>query len=129
VHRLGSQIPDGTIIGARGPFDMFAPDTKLNQWFFGEYTKKYQQAPNYASYKVTLALLGLKTAWEKAQEGNGGQAPNQDQVIAAFEHLEFEAPSGEVKMALGKGHQAVYEMVYGTVKHENGKLTMTDVVR
>lgn len=129
VHRLGDQIPDGTIIGARGPFDMFAPDTKLNQWFYGAYSDKYGQAPNYASYKVTLALLGLKTAYEKAKAANGDNAPGQDQIIKAFEHLSFEAPSGEVRMALGKGHQAVYEMVYGTVKHENGKLVMTDVVR
>lgn len=129
VHRLASQIPDGTIIGARGPFDMFAPDTRLNKWFYGEYSTKYKQAPNYASYKVSLALLGLKTAWEKASSANGNQAPSQDQVIAAFEHLTFEAPSGTVEMALGNGHQAVYDMVYGTAKHENGKLVMTDVIR
>ena len=28
--RLGAQMPDGTIIGARGPYGVFAPDTALN---------------------------------------------------------------------------------------------------
>ncbi len=43
-------------------------------------------------------------------------APTQDQVIAAFEGLTFETPSGTIKMALGKGHQAVEATVYGSAK-------------
>ena len=31
INRLGTKIPDGTIIGARGPFGPFAPDNELNQ--------------------------------------------------------------------------------------------------
>lgn len=129
LHRLGKQLPDGTIIGARGPFDVFAPDTELNRWFYGEYSKQYQAPPNYASYKIAIALLGLKSAYEKASPEGSGQAPSQDQVIAALENLSFETPSGTVEMALAKGHQAVYDMVYGTVKHVDGKLKMVDVVR
>ena len=30
LHRLGSTIPDGTIVGARGTHGVFAPDSKLN---------------------------------------------------------------------------------------------------
>ena len=30
INRLGTKIPDGTIIGARGPFGPFAPDTELS---------------------------------------------------------------------------------------------------
>lgn len=31
ITRLGSRMPDGTIVGARGPFAMFAPDTALHR--------------------------------------------------------------------------------------------------
>ena len=61
--------------------------------------------PNYAAYKATNALLGLKAAYEKAQKA-GAQTPSQEQIIAAFENLAFEGVGGTVRMALGKGHQA-----------------------
>ena len=41
-------VPDGTIIGARGPHSVFAPDNELNRWFRSTYEKRYGTAPpNY----------------------------------------------------------------------------------
>ncbi|MFP5406199.1 MAG: ABC transporter substrate-binding protein, partial [Gammaproteobacteria bacterium] len=71
--------------------------------------------------------LGVKAAYEKAQAANGGKAPDQDQIIAAFEHLTWEGPGGKVTLGLGKGHQAVQGTAYGTVKQVDGKPTMVDV--
>ncbi len=127
VEKLGAQIPDGTIIGARGPFDMFSPDTPLNRWFRKLYIDKYGVPPTYPAYKMVQAILGVKLAYEKAKAANKGKAPNQDQVIAAFEHLTFEAPGGKVEMATGKGHQAVQGTSYGTLKHEKGKATVVNI--
>jgi len=127
MYKLGSQVPDGTVIGARGPFDMFAPDTELNRWFRKAYQDKYGVPPTYPSYKMAQALLGLKSAYDKARSSNGNKAPGQEQVIAAFERISFEAPGGKVQMALGKGHQAVQGMVFGTVKHNGNQVTYVDV--
>jgi branched-chain amino acid transport system substrate-binding protein len=127
IQKLGGQIPDGTVIGARGPFDMFAPDTALNLWFRKAYQDKYGVPPNYPAYKMAQAILGVKSAYEKAKAANKGKTPNQDQVIAAFENLTFEGPGGKVQMSTGKGHQAVYGTAYGTIKHEKGQVTMVDV--
>jgi branched-chain amino acid transport system substrate-binding protein len=127
VQKLGGQIPDGTILGARGPFDMFAPDTPLNRWFRKAYQDKFGVPPTYPAYKMAQAILGVKSAYEKAKAGNKGKAPNQDQVIAAFENLTFEGPGGKVQMSTGKGHQAVQGTAYGTVKHEKGQVTLVDV--
>ena len=33
MYRLAKQLPDGTILGARGPHGVFAPDNELNRWF------------------------------------------------------------------------------------------------
>lgn len=128
LDKLGKQIPDGTIIGARGTFGYFAPDTELSRWFKDAYTSRNDIAPTYPTYKFANAVLGLKAAWEKAQADNDGERPSTEQVIAAFENLTFEGTGGEVRMALGKGHQAMYDTAYGTVKHgDDGTIEMVDV--
>src|SRR6266542_3220664 len=125
THKLAGQIPDGTIIGARGPHGAFAPDNDLNKWFRTIYQDRYVLFPNYPAYHMSQAILGLKAAYEKA--GAGGKAPSQDQIIAAFEGLSFETPSGTIKMGLGKGHQAIEGTVYGMAKTVGGKLTFVKV--
>lgn len=128
THKLGGQIPDGTMIGARGPHGAYAPENELNKFYRTVYQDRFVLSPNYPAYHMSQAILGLKAAYEKAQ-GAGAAAPTQDQVIAAFEGLTFETPSGTIKMALGKGHQAVEETVYGQVKSVKGKLTFVNVKR
>jgi branched-chain amino acid transport system substrate-binding protein len=127
THRANNKIPDGTIIGARGPHGAFAPDTELNRWLRDAYRAKFNADPSYPSYKMAQSILGVKTAFEKAQAANGGKTPSADQIIAAFEHLSFVTPSGKVDMALGKGHQAIQGTTVGTVKNVNGKITYVDV--
>lgn len=124
INRLGTKIPNGTIIGARGPFGPLAPDNEFNRWFKNAFQERYGLPPIYAAYKATNALLGLKTAYEKA----GAQA-SQEQVIAAFENLTFEGVGGTVRMALGKGHQAVMENAIGTVRAQGGQLRVVDIKR
>jgi branched-chain amino acid transport system substrate-binding protein len=122
THKLGSQIPDGTIVGARGPHGVYAPDGELNKWFRTAYEDRYSLPPNYPAYHMAQALLGLKSAYEKA-----GKDPAPEQIAAALERLEFDTPSGKIRMAIGKGHQAVEPTVYGRTKLVKGKLTFTDV--
>jgi branched-chain amino acid transport system substrate-binding protein len=128
INRLGTRIPDGTILGARGPFGPFAPDTDLARWLKTTYQERYHVPPNYASFKMTQAILGVKAAYEKAK-GSGNEAPDQDKIIAALENLTFEGPGGPVKMALGKGHQATMDAAVGTTKVENGQLKIVDIER
>jgi branched-chain amino acid transport system substrate-binding protein len=127
LERLADPVPDGTIIGARGPNGPFAPPTTLNKWFAKAYKDKFGITAVYASYHMATAFLGVKTAYEKAQAANQGKDPSIDDIIKAFEHLKFESPAGTVDMALGKGHQAVQHVPYGTVKKVNGKITLTNV--
>jgi branched-chain amino acid transport system substrate-binding protein len=129
MHKLGSQIPDGTVLGARGPFGPYAPSNQYNKWFLGGYVNKYKEQPNYASYQMAQAFLGVKLAWEKAQDAAGGKRPTNEQVAAALKGSTFEGPGGTVRMAIGKGHQAVMETVYGQTKLEGAKLTVVNVKR
>jgi branched-chain amino acid transport system substrate-binding protein len=129
MHKLAAQIPDGTVLGARGPFGPYAPDNTYNRWFAKGYEARFQAPPNYASYQMAQAILGVKAAWEKAMVANGGKRPTNEQVGAALEHLSFEGPGGQVKMAIGKGHQAIMETAYGMTKRVGGKLNMVNVKR
>jgi len=129
MHKLGSQIPDGTVLGARGPFGPYAPNNRYNQWFSKGFEARFKAPPNYASYQMAQAILGVKMAWEKAQEAAGSKRPTNEQVAAALENATFEGPGGTVRMAIGKGHQAIMETAYGTTRLANGKLTLVNVKR
>jgi branched-chain amino acid transport system substrate-binding protein len=125
MYRLGTQIPDGTVIGARGAHGVFAQENELNKWLRATYQERYGLPPVYPAYHMSQAVLGLKAAWEKAK--GGGASPEMEKVVASLEGLSFETPTGTIRMALGKGHQAVEPAAYGTTKIVAGKLTFTNV--
>lgn len=146
LHRMVGHVPDGTIVGARGPHGLFAQDSPLNRWLRDIYKAKVGNYPNYPAYSVAQALLGVKAAYEKAIGKKIGQAipmgaaknvkeemekayalPSQDEVIAALEGITFDSPSGKVAMALGKGHQAVQGTAYGTTRTENGTIKVGNI--
>ena len=119
-------MPDGTIVGARGPNGVYAQKSALNDWLRQIYKERAEIYPNYPAYSVAMAFLGLKAAYEKAR-GAGGGAPATDEVIKAFEFLNFDSPAGKVMMKLGKGHQAVTGTAYGTTRTVNGQVTVGNV--
>jgi branched-chain amino acid transport system substrate-binding protein len=131
MFRVGNKLPDGTIIGARGQHALMAPDNPLSRWLAQTYTDRFSMAPIYPAYHMAQSMFGLKTAWEKAQAKKGGARPTTEEVIAAFEGIEFPTPSGGVRLAIGKGHQGITDTAYGTFrfnKAEN-KPELIDIVR
>ena len=110
---LGENVPPGLIIGAEGTHGVLAPDNELNRWFTRIYRGRYEIRPIHPAYHMALTILGVKAAFEKAIAENDGRWPTQDQVIAAFEYLSFETPSGTIEMALANGHQAIEPMAFG----------------
>jgi branched-chain amino acid transport system substrate-binding protein len=131
MWRLRDKLPDGSIIGARGPHGPFAPDNELNKWFHSVYVDRYGTPPTYPAYQMALSILGLKVAWEKAQKAKGSGKPTADEVSAAFENIEYDSPSGRVKMALGNGHQGIQDTAYGTYRFNKETKTpeIVDIVR
>jgi branched-chain amino acid transport system substrate-binding protein len=130
MFRLGSKLPDGAVIGARGPNGVLAPDSELNRWLQTNFSDRYNTPPVYSAYHMVQALLGLKSAFDKAAKAKGGNPATPD-VIKEFENLTFESPAGQVEMALGKGHQAISDTAYGTFKFdkESNQPTLVDVIR
>lgn len=128
MFRLGPKIPDGVIVGARGPYGVFAKPTELNSWFRKAYTDRYGMPPIYPSYHMATAIIALKAAYDTATKSK--PAPDIENVIKAFEGQTFEAFGTTVKMALGKGHQAITDIAYGTYKYdkETATPTIADVI-
>ncbi len=131
VYRLGKKMPEGIILGARGPYGIFAAedDSELNKWFRAAYIDRYNTAPTGPSYQYAQGVLAAKLAYDKAAAANGGNFPSTEQVIAAFEGMEFRSMSTTVKMALNNGHQAITDHVYGITKWDadNGVPAVIDV--
>ena len=128
MYRFGNKLPDGVILGGRGPYGPFASPGPLNDWFRKAFTDRYATPPTYPAYQMANSLLGLKAAYEKAAKGK--PAPDQEAVIAAFEHLKFEGIGTTIDMALGKGHQGITEIAYGQYKFDTktGEPTLSNVV-
>ena len=82
-----------------------------------------------APFRMWQALLGLKTAVEKAMAENGGKKPTDEELAAAMKGLSWDAPSGRIEMALADGHQAIQPNAIGTTKWnaEKGAMELIDI--
>jgi branched-chain amino acid transport system substrate-binding protein len=129
IWRLRDKMPNGTIVGGRGPHGPLAPDSEFNRWFQKIYSDRYGIPPTYPAYQMAMSLLGMKLAYEKAKTGD--TKPTTDEVAAAFKGIEFEGPSGSVKLAIGDGHQGISETAYGTYRFnkEKNEPEVVDIVR
>ena len=126
AYRLGKKLPDGLVLGARGPYGILVRDrdSALNQWFVSTYKNLYGTYPSGPAYQYGQAILAAKIAYDKA-----GSDATDEQLSDALRGITFESFSTTVEMSLGGGHQAVTENGYGITKYddENGENVVTDV--
>ena len=126
AYRLGKKLPDGLVLGARGPYGILVRDREsaLNQWFVNTYKNLYGTYPSGPAYQYGQAILAAKIAYDKA-----GSDASDEALGDALRGITFESFSTTVEMSLGGGHQAVTENGYGITKYddENGENVVTDV--
>lgn len=127
IEHFKGNVPNGTIIGGRGPFGAFAPKNALNDWFRPAFATQFKEAPTYPAYKMVQAILGLKAAAEKTAKP--GTMPTADNIVQGLAGLSFEAPSGTVNMSRAKGHQAVQSVSFGEYQFDakSGKASVANV--
>jgi branched-chain amino acid transport system substrate-binding protein len=126
AYRLGKKLPDGLVLGARGPYGILVKDrdSALNQWFINTYKNLYGTFPSGPAYQYGQAILAAKIAYDKA-----GSDATDEELAAALKGITFESFSTTVEMALGGGHQAITENGYGITKYDeaNGENIVTNV--
>ena len=124
---LGERMPDGVILGARGRIGKLAAKSPLNDWWVQLYSQAHKAPPLQSEYRMAQALMGLKLAIEKAMAANGGRKPTTEQIANALRHAQWETPGGTIRMALGKGQQAVQDTAIGRTRF-NPATKAVDVV-
>lgn len=127
MPQLGKKMPDGIILGARGVNGLSAKALggELTDTLWAAYEKAYEVFPVQAPFRMWQGLLGLKSAVEKAMVANGGKKPDSAQLAAAMKGLSWQAPSGQITMALADGHQAIQPNAIGRTKWDEAKKQMT----
>ena len=92
IQRLGKDLPEGLIIGARGDHWFMHPEKKNDAEFkaFNEAFKaKTGSMPIYPVYHMVQAFAALQGSYDKAIKANGGKWPTREQVVDAASNLEF----------------------------------------
>ena len=101
LERLGTALPDGVIVGARGDHYFLHPQYK-DEPKLKNFTKKFQEKtgayPIYPVFHMVQALDGLVAGYQKAIKVNKGQWPSTEQVADAMRGLEFSGLTGVVKI-------------------------------
>ena len=114
---LNKDVPQGIAMTGRGQY-MYVPDPEvngLNKQFLADYEAKYNEIPVYPAYRMVQAIDGYKTALEKAMNAKNGAWPSQEEIVAAFKDLDFETPSGSIRITSAQdgNQQAVYGVTAG----------------
>lgn len=130
LERLGTALPDGVIVGARGDHYFQHPEMVGQEGFdtfvadFRERTGAY---PIYSVFHMAQALSALEAAYETAIEQNGVEWPTEEQVIATLEGLEFQGFGRPV--TIREDHQGVEAQLLGTTTTDNdlGFASLTDI--
>ena len=132
LQDLKKDMPEGVLVGPRATAGYFLfPDpnkTSMQSAYVHGLKTRFGRFPDYPSHRTYQALAGLRSAYEKAMDQNGGRWPNTEQVIKAFEGLTWDSPYGTVTMR--PDHQAVHAAIVGVTKYDPvyGFDTMTRIV-
>jgi len=101
LERLGTTLPDGVIVGARGDHYFLHPEhkdnAKLNN-FVKKFREKTGSYPIYSVYHMVQAIDGLVAGYQKAIKANKGQWPSTEQATDAMRGLEFRGLTNTVKI-------------------------------
>jgi branched-chain amino acid transport system substrate-binding protein len=117
MERLANVMPEGVIVGGRGDHYFLHPKHKNApelQAFVKKYKDKTGVYPIYPTFHMNQAVTGLVKAYEKAGAAAGGKWPSKEQVIAAFEGLEFKSLTGTI--TIREDHQGLEDQLLGVTK-------------
>ncbi len=116
LQDVGKDMPEGVVIGARGDhWFLQTPNEPIHKEFVDGYRAKYGRYPVYPSYHMYQAVAGVKAVYEKATKDAGGKWPTPDQVIKAFEGIEYRVPPGRT-MVIRADHNGIEPAIIGVTK-------------
>ncbi|OSP54217.1 ABC transporter substrate-binding protein [Pseudoruegeria sp. SK021] len=115
LERLGPSLPAGHIVGARGDHYFLHPERRDDadfQSFMEQYKEATGDIPVYSVFHASQAFAAMQAAYEKAIADNGVDWPSEEQLLAAFEGLEFQGLGRP--LYLREDNQGVESQLMGT---------------
>ena len=122
LQRLGKDVPEGLIVGARGDHWFLHPEMKNKAEFraFNEAFKARTGAwPIYPVYHMAQAFAALQAAYDMAGKAAGGMWPTREQVVDAMSGVSFTAWGRPVTLR-SEDNQGVEAQMVGTTKKADG---------
>src|ERR1700760_4467477 len=119
IQRLGKDLPEGLIVGARGDHWFLHPEKKNDAAFkaFNEAFKaKTGSWPIYPVYHRPRAFSALQTAYDKAIKAKGGNWPTHEQVVDAAAGAEFATGFGRPVTLRPEDNQGLEAQLVGVTK-------------
>lgn len=114
LERLGSTLPDGVLIGARGDHYFLEPryvNDEKHKAFVNAFKAKTGSYPIYSVYHMIQSLDAMKAAYEKAI-ADSGVWPTDEQLADAFRGLKFRGLTSPVTIRAEDG-QGLEDQLFG----------------
>lgn len=121
LERLGSAVPEGVIVGARGDHYFLHPELKdepKHKKFVEKFRAKTNSYPIYPVYHIVQALEGVVAGFDKATKTNKGKWPTTEQVAETMHSLEFKGLTRSVRMR--EDGQGLEDQLLGVTKNRPG---------
>ena len=115
LQRLGDTLPEGVIIAARGDHYFQHPERRDDPEFIkfnDDFKAKSGEYPIYSVYHMAQAFAALEAVYKKAMAENGGTWPDQEQIIAAMDGLEYQGFGRP--LSIREDGQAIEAQLVGT---------------
>ncbi|MBF8789663.1 ABC transporter substrate-binding protein [Pseudomonas asiatica] len=121
LERLGSAVPDGVLVGARGDHYFLNPqytnDARHGQ-FVNDFKARTGTYPIYSAYHMVQALDATVAAYSRAISANGDKWPDEEQLADAFRGLEFRGLTSGVRIRPEDG-QGLEPQLFGVTAASN----------
>ena len=121
LERLGKDMPEGVIIGARGDGYFLHPELRGEpkfKAFVEAYKAKTGAYPIYPVFHMAQAFAALEGAYAKAAAANGGKFPGKEQIVDAMKGLEFQGFGH--KVTLRDDGQGIADQIVGVTSKQEG---------
>ena len=119
LERLGNDLPEGVIVGARGDNYFLNPEYKDKpdfKAFVEAFRTKTGAYPIYPVWHMAQSLFALRNAYETAIKANNGQWPSHEQVADATRGVSSEAYSRPIKVR--EDGQGLADQLLGTTRRD-----------
>lgn len=119
LQRVGTQLPDGVIVGVIGDGYWLSPDAQRKaqtKAFVESYRQRFNEYPVFPSFKMANTLCAVKAVYEKAIAANKGKWPTRDDLVAAAKNLKVDTLTGT--LALREDNDGLVDQIVGVTKKD-----------